>query len=84
VTLTSRLQGDWQVITVTDTGPGFGGQDTARLLERFQRGQGAQTIIGSGLGLTIAAAAAAAHGGRIDLRDGPQGGACVSLILPRG
>lgn len=84
VTLTSRLQGDWHVITVTDKGPGFGGQDTARLLERFQRGQGAQTIIGSGLGLTIAAAAAAAHGGRIDLTDGPQGGACVSLILPRG
>ena len=71
-------------IVVTDSGPGFQGQDTARLQERFQRGQGAQSIIGSGLGLTIAAAAAQAHGGRITLSERPEGGACVSLVLPRG
>jgi hypothetical protein len=37
---------------------------------------------GSGLGLSIVAAVAAAHGGALDLRARPEGGLRVSIALP--
>ncbi len=69
-------------IAVSDEGPGFGEGPAAHLTERFKRGEKVQGIVGSGLGLTIAEEAVAAHSGRLDLRVAEGGGACVSLILP--
>jgi signal transduction histidine kinase len=37
---------------------------------------------GAGLGLSIVAAIAAAHGGTLDLRARPEGGLLVSIGLP--
>jgi len=51
------------------------------LTARFQRGQNAKNMIGSGLGLTIAQDVAAAHGGTIELINQPEGGACVTILL---
>ena len=39
---------------------------------------------GSGLGLSIAASVATAHGGAIAYRETPGGGATFTLTLPRG
>lgn len=59
-------------------------RDVDRLTQPFQR-LGADrtgTAQGSGLGLTIAAAVAAAHGGRLDLTAAPTGGLHVRITLP--
>ncbi len=70
-------------VTVTDEGPGLGEGPVERLIERFRRGGNVEGVVGSGLGLTIAQDALRAHGGRLELGQGPGGrGACVSLVLP--
>ncbi|MCH1604535.1 MAG: ATP-binding protein, partial [Synechococcus sp. MOX_bin13] len=38
---------------------------------------------GSGLGLAIVHQIAVNHGGRIEARNHPAGGACMDLLLPR-
>lgn len=68
-------------ITVCDHGPGFPTNEIETLTSRFQRGVNAKNTIGSGLGLTIARDVAIAHGGRIDLENQQEGGACVTLLL---
>lgn len=69
-------------VIVRDEGPGFGEGSAAHLTERFKRGTKVDGIVGSGLGLTIAEEALAAHGGRLELGSAEGGGACVLLILP--
>lgn len=71
-------------LTINDQGPGLGDEPVASLTERFRRGKNTESIVGSGLGLTIAADVLGAHGGRLDLATNTNGsgGACVSLILP--
>ena len=68
-------------IAVCDHGPGFPPHEIDTLTTRFQRGENSKDTIGSGLGLTIARDVAAAHGGRIDLANRQEGGACVTLLL---
>jgi len=70
-------------MSVTDEGPGLGEAPADQLTERFFRGGNTAGIVGSGLGLTIANDVLRAHGGHLELREGPEGrGACVSLVLP--
>lgn len=56
----------------------------ARLAEPFQRLAAARTgsDTGSGLGLSIVAAIATAHGGDLDLRARPEGGLRATVTLP--
>ena len=68
-------------ISVRDHGPGFLESEIENLTARFQRGANAADTIGSGLGLTIARDVASAHGGKLVLRNQPEGGACVTLSL---
>ncbi|MEM6727198.1 MAG: sensor histidine kinase [Pseudomonadota bacterium] len=69
-------------IVVSDSGPGFSGPDTHALLERFARGRNSESVVGSGLGLTIADEVMRAHGGSIMLSNNEGGGACVVLSFP--
>jgi two-component system sensor histidine kinase TctE len=69
-------------VTVKDTGPGFLTEELGDLPKRFARGANTQSIVGSGLGLTIAKEVAEAHGGALQIRNNPGGGACVSLLFP--
>lgn len=66
-------------LTVCDNGPGFPENEIEILTSRFQRGANAIDTIGSGLGLTIAQDVALAHGGKINLENKTEGGACVTL-----
>lgn len=74
--------------SVTDTGPGVPEADRERVVERFVRLDNSRTEAGSGLGLSLVVAVAEAHGGRVQLDEGP--GACggvgpglrVALVLP--
>ena len=68
-------------IEVLDRGPGIPEGDRMRVLEPFERGAAASGR-GSGLGLSMARAAVAAHGGTLDVRGREGGGARVVLRLP--
>jgi two-component system sensor histidine kinase AdeS len=73
------------VIRVDDDGPGLDGGDLPRLSKPFVRGssRGAQDRSGSGLGLSVVRAIAEAHGGHLEYRAGPRGGAAFELIFDR-
>jgi two-component system sensor histidine kinase TctE len=69
-------------ISVRDTGPGFLTEELGDLPKRFARGTNTHSIVGSGLGLTIAKEVVEAHGGSLQISNNPGGGACVSLLFP--
>lgn len=70
-------------LSVTDHGPGFPLEFLGRAFDRFSRAEAARDTPGTGLGLTIVAAIAQAHGGNATACNQPGGGACVTLELPR-
>jgi signal transduction histidine kinase len=70
------------ILTVADNGPGAPTADREQLLRRFFRGDASRTTPGNGLGLSLVAAIAAAHGGRVTLTDA-QPGLSVTIALPR-
>ncbi|WP_411288254.1 sensor histidine kinase [Phenylobacterium sp.] len=75
--------------SVTDTGPGVPIEDRTRVVDRFVRLENSRNEPGAGLGLSLVAAVAEAHGGRLELDEGPGlvgemgPGLRVALILPR-
>ncbi|MFL5296116.1 MAG: sensor histidine kinase [Phenylobacterium sp.] len=75
--------------SVTDTGPGVPEGDRERVVERFVRLENSRSEPGAGLGLSLVAAVAEAHGGRLELAEGPGKvgdmgpGLRVALVLPR-
>jgi two-component system OmpR family sensor kinase len=73
--------GEGALIEVTDAGPGMTEEEAARAFDRFYRGShnGAG---GSGLGLSIVQAIAAAHGGHAMLRSGAGVGTTVQIWIP--
>ena len=81
VTTISSINGKIQ-ISVNDTGPGFNSDEPSKLIERFQRGENVEGIIGSGLGLTIVHEVVEAHKGHLEIKNLVGGGACVSFLLP--
>ena len=68
VTISVQRQDDRVQLSVCDEGTGPPVQLHERLFERFWRGPGAAAHTGSGLGLSIVAAVAAAHGGEVSVR----------------
>ena len=87
--------GDGAVLEVSDAGPGMSAQDAARAFDRFHRGArgggvdvpppvavGAGGSTGSGLGLSIVQAIAAAPGGDVRLRTAPGAGTTVHVWIP--
>jgi signal transduction histidine kinase len=68
---------------VTDAGPGFPAGFLERAFDRFSRADEARTTGGSGLGLSIVALIAQAHGGSVGAANRVDGGADVWLVLPR-
>jgi two-component system, OmpR family, sensor kinase len=72
------------VIEVVDHGGGIPAGHSQRIFERFHRAEPGRSGDqgGSGLGLSIAAAVVAAHGGTIAVRDTPGGGATFRIELP--
>ncbi|MFL5292728.1 MAG: PAS domain S-box protein [Myxococcales bacterium] len=70
-------------VEVADRGPGIAAEDAARVFGRFERAAPARHYGGLGLGLYIARQVVEAHGGTIEVRETPGGGATFSVILPR-
>jgi two-component system, OmpR family, sensor kinase len=72
------------VIEVSDEGTGMSDEELERVFERFYRADPSRsrTSGGIGLGLSIVAAVAEAHGGLVDARSEPGGGATFRIVLP--
>jgi signal transduction histidine kinase len=81
ITLSARRHGEAVEIHVTDEGEGFPPDFVAHAFERFSRAPGVRQG-GSGLGLSIVATVAEAHGGNAHATDRPEGGADVWLAIP--
>ncbi len=62
------------VLGVDDAGPGVARGERSRIFERFARGSAARHRIGTGLGLSLVAEHAQAHGGEAWVEDRPGGG----------
>jgi signal transduction histidine kinase len=75
--------------SVTDTGPGVPQEDRPRVVQRFVRLENSRNAPGAGLGLSLVAAVAEAHGGRLEIDEGPGKvgemgpGLRAALVLPR-
>ncbi len=65
-----RSSGDVE-FSVTDTGPGIPAADRVRVAQRFVRLENSRNAPGAGLGLSLVSAVARAHGGRLELDEGP-------------
>ena len=70
------------LVEVADEGPGLTEEQATHAFERFYRGSPSRSRDGgsSGLGLSIVAAIAQAHGGAVDVSSGP--GATFRVVLP--
>lgn len=77
-------QADSAVVTVEDHGPGIPEVEFERVFAPFVRLEASRNreTGGSGLGLSVARAAARAHGGDITLSNRAEGGLRVRLVLP--
>lgn len=86
------LEGDWVVVSITDTGQGIPQADLERVFERFYKVEMvsahpdntrlAERQGGTGLGLTIAKYIVEAHGGRIWAESNGQHGSTFQFTLP--
>jgi signal transduction histidine kinase len=76
--------GDGALLEVTDAGQGMSEEAAARAFDRFYRGGGynGNGGHGSGLGLSIVQAIAAAHGGHAMLRSAAGAGTSVQVWIP--
>jgi signal transduction histidine kinase len=70
------------VIEVADTGPGIPQEEVPCVWEELYRGQSAQGVPGSGLGLALVRAIVERHGGRTTLRSRIGQGTVVAMRLP--
>jgi two-component system OmpR family sensor kinase len=79
--------GEHEVIDVVDEGPGISAEQRDKVFERFYRGDASRSrsagalADGSGLGLSIVAAIAAAHGGHAGVQ-ASEHGAWLRVTLP--
>lgn len=76
--ITVEVAGSW--IVVVDQGPGFAPETLLRACDPFftTKPEGE----GTGLGLAVTASIVKANGGRLELGNGPRGGARVAIWLP--
>ena len=72
-------EGDGVEVVVSDEGEGIPEEIAERIFTRFWRGN---RDTGTGLGLYIVRGLVEAHGGRVEVRRAPGGGAAFRFVLP--
>ncbi len=80
ITVTARAQDGALDLTVADEGSGFPAGFQEHAFDRFSRAEESRSTPGSGLGLHLVQAVAAAHDGHAEILDGPGGR--VRLVIP--
>lgn len=80
IQLRTFRQGDHAIVEVVDDGPGIAAEEAPRVFDRFysRRDDGG----GTGLGLAMVRAIAAAHGGTAEVESTPGEGALFRMKLP--
>jgi signal transduction histidine kinase len=81
-TLTANERDGFVLVAVSDDGPGVPPDQLARIFDRFYRAGVPSRRPGSGLGLAVAAAVAAAHDGNVSAALNEPHGLQVTLTLP--
>jgi two-component system OmpR family sensor kinase len=84
IVVTVQMRDALAMVEVADAGPGVPPEVMGRLFERFFRADPSRSRAsgGSGLGLSIVAAIAEAHGGRVEVESPEAGGAVFRILLP--
>ncbi len=84
VTISSRSEGGYALITVADTGLGIPPDEIGHVFERFRRVRSgaAQSIAGTGLGLTIVRQIVEMHGGKIWVESAVGHGSAFHFTVP--
>jgi signal transduction histidine kinase len=83
IEVTTDSDGDEARLEISNSGSVTTAEEAASLTEPFRRLGTARTGDGVGLGLSIAASVAEAHGGKLTIDPLDQGGLRVSIHLPR-
>ncbi len=86
ITVRTRVEREWVIVDIVDTGVGIHPADLGRIFEEFVqlKHQGARRRRqGSGLGLAISQRIAEAHGGAIEVESMLDEGSVFSVRLPR-
>ena len=73
-------ENDWVEVEVSDSGPGLAQEALERLFQPFMTTK----ETGMGVGLSICRTIVEAHGGEIDARNRPEGGAIFRFTLRKG
>jgi two-component system sensor histidine kinase KdpD len=82
VEISARVQDGFLEVEVADRGPGLPEADLPRLFEKFYRGPEQGRTSGAGLGLSICKGFVQIHGGLIEAKNRPGGGAFFRFQLP--
>ena len=83
ITLNAAVAPQQVIVSVRDNGPGVPAEDQHRIFDKFARLQRQAAPKGLGLGLAFCKLAVEAHGGRVWVDSGPEGGATFYFTLPR-
>jgi signal transduction histidine kinase len=83
IRISCRDDGQLLEFAVADSGPGIPAEDRHRVFERFFHRHPPGEEPGNGLGLALVAAVASSGGGSASAGGAPEGGALVTLRLPR-
>jgi PAS domain S-box-containing protein len=84
VVLSVRIEGEWGVFRVTDTGQGIAPEHAARVFEPFWQAEQPATrrVGGTGLGLAVARRLARLLGGDVDMESRPGRGTTFTARIP--
>jgi len=82
VTLTFQKEGTWDMLLVRDSGPGFSATTLETVFQPFSTGNIMHHSEGMGLGLALVDVIMLTLGGRVEVRNPPEGGAEVKLRFP--
>ena len=84
ISISAEKENNFCYVFVTDTGNGIPEKDLNRIFERFYQVDkpSAKKLGGTGLGLAIVKHLVQAHGGMVNVKNNPSGGAQFSFTLP--
>ena len=84
ITLSTRAEGGYALVSITDSGLGIPPEEIGHVFERFRRVRSgaAQAIPGTGLGLTIVKQIVEMHGGKIWVESAVGHGSAFHFTIP--